>query len=86
MFAVVGRGLYANADPVHFGNLQKSLFTLFQLLTLDDWYEIYQIVSKKDPSKEPLVWGGGGGGGWHMRSTRLSLRKTQISNHWQGMG
>ena len=51
MFAVVGRGLYANADPVHFGNLPTALFTLFQLLTLDDWYEIYQIVTQEDPSK-----------------------------------
>lgn len=50
MFAVVGRGLYAEADPNHFGNLIYSLFTLFQLLTLDDWFEIYTTVTQNDPS------------------------------------
>ena len=50
MFAVVGRGLYSDADPNHFGNLFVSLFTLFQLLTLDDWFEIYKTVSQNDPS------------------------------------
>ena len=49
MFAVVGRGLYAEADPLHFGNIIKALFTLFQLLTLDDWFDIYRGVANADP-------------------------------------
>ena len=45
MFAVIGRGLYAKEDPKHFGNIFEALFTLFQLLTLDDWFEIHEIVA-----------------------------------------
>ena len=49
MFAVIGMGLYSNVDPEHFGNLGIALFTLFQILTLDDWYFIYTDVAKEDP-------------------------------------
>ena len=51
MFAVVGRGMYSHADPTRFGSLWLALFTLFQLLTLDDWFFIYEDVVKADPSK-----------------------------------
>lgn len=47
MFAVVGRGLYAKEDPEHFGSIFSALFTLFQLLTLDDWFEIHKTVASK---------------------------------------
>jgi cation channel sperm-associated protein 1 len=47
MFAVIGRGLYAELDEEHFGSLFQSLFTLFQLLTLDDWFDIYTTISEK---------------------------------------
>ena len=45
MFAVIGRGLYADSEPAKFGNLFRAVFTLFQLLTLDDWFEIYKRIS-----------------------------------------
>ena len=51
MFAVIGRGMYAHADPTRFGSLWLALFTLFQLLTLDDWFFIYEDVVKTDPSQ-----------------------------------
>lgn len=50
MFAVIGRGMYAHADPSRFGSMWLALFTLFQLLTLDDWFFIYEDVVKADPS------------------------------------
>lgn len=50
MFAVVGRGIFAEVDDEHFGSLFKALFTLFQLLTLDDWHEIYMNVKERDPA------------------------------------
>ena len=55
MFAVIGRGLYAKDDPDHFGNLYLSFFTLFQLLTMDDWFEIYEAVIKSDPGKWHII-------------------------------
>ena len=50
MFAVIGRGLYADVDPKRFGTLGSAMFTLFQLLTLDDWFYIYSDAVAKDPS------------------------------------
>ncbi|XP_064623478.1 cation channel sperm-associated protein 1-like [Lineus longissimus] len=50
MFAVIGRGLYFKQDPVRFGMLPSAAFTLFQLLTLDDWFEIYTDITNNDPN------------------------------------
>jgi hypothetical protein len=36
----MGRGLFADEDPVHFKNIWKAILTLFQLLTLDDWFDL----------------------------------------------
>uniref|UniRef100_A0A8C3SZE4 Ion transport domain-containing protein n=1 Tax=Chelydra serpentina TaxID=8475 RepID=A0A8C3SZE4_CHESE len=41
MFSVVLHDLFQNADPQHFGELIDTIFTLFQLFTLDDWSFIY---------------------------------------------
>lgn len=41
-FSVVGCGLFSNLDENKFGNFFKAMFTLFQVLTLDDWYSIYK--------------------------------------------
>lgn len=51
MFAVIGRGLYADVDPKRFGNIVSAMLTLFQLLTLDDWFYIYTDAIAKDPGK-----------------------------------
>nr|XP_039248515.1 cation channel sperm-associated protein 1-like [Styela clava] len=47
IFAVVGRGLFATKDPKQFGNFWSASFTLVQLLTLDDWFEIFTGMSDK---------------------------------------
>ncbi|XP_072030492.1 cation channel sperm-associated protein 1-like [Amphiura filiformis] len=49
MFAVIGRGLYNEVDPGRFGNLGSAMLTLFQLLTLDDWFYIFTDAMDKDP-------------------------------------
>lgn len=54
IFAVIGRGLYAEVNPERFGNLAKVGFTLFQVITLDDWYLIYTDIIGTNPSKH--VW------------------------------
>lgn len=51
IFAVIGRGLYSEVDPERFGNLAKASVTLFQLLTLDDWFYMYTDVINDFPSK-----------------------------------
>lgn len=37
IFAVIGTDLYGSAFPQYFGDLGDSLFTLFQIMTLESW-------------------------------------------------
>ncbi|XP_063173023.1 cation channel sperm-associated protein 1 isoform X2 [Candoia aspera] len=41
MSSVVLRDMFNEVDPKHFGDLFRTIFTLFQLFTLDDWSLIY---------------------------------------------
>ncbi|KAF7238600.1 Cation channel sperm-associated protein 1 [Varanus komodoensis] len=41
MSSVLLRDMFHEADSKHFGDLFKTIFTLFQLFTLDDWSLIY---------------------------------------------
>ncbi|XP_054426667.1 cation channel sperm-associated protein 1 [Pteronotus mesoamericanus] len=41
LFSVVLRALFRQSDPKRFQNIFTTIFTLFTLLTLDDWSEIY---------------------------------------------
>lgn len=41
----MGRGLFYERVPNKFGNLWLSFVTLFQLLTLDDWFELLETGS-----------------------------------------
>ncbi|XP_070576705.1 cation channel sperm-associated protein 1-like isoform X1 [Ptychodera flava] len=56
MFAVIGRGLYADVDPSRFGDLWKAVFTLFQLLTLDDWFYIYLDAVHAKPEAVHIIF------------------------------
>ena len=49
MFAVIGRELFSAVDPKRFGSLAKALVTLFQLITLDDWFYMYTDIINVDP-------------------------------------
>nr|XP_020823955.1 cation channel sperm-associated protein 1 isoform X2 [Phascolarctos cinereus] len=40
-FSVILRALFSHSDPKHFQNIFTTIFTLFTLLTLDDWSLIY---------------------------------------------
>lgn len=50
VFAVMGTKLFADGMPEQFGTLGASLFTLFQLMTLDDWANIVK------PALEESTW------------------------------
>eukprot|EP00613_Pedinella_sp_CCMP2098_P075335 CAMPEP_0171912944 /NCGR_PEP_ID=MMETSP0993-20121228/11445_1 /TAXON_ID=483369 /ORGANISM="non described non described, Strain CCMP2098" /LENGTH=1353 /DNA_ID=CAMNT_0012546867 /DNA_START=112 /DNA_END=4169 /DNA_ORIENTATION=- len=43
LFANVGMIFFGGNDPMHFGNLQLSLVSLFRAATLDDWTDIMYI-------------------------------------------
>ena len=47
--AVMAVKLYGESMPEEFGTLGASLFTLFQLMTLDDWANIVKPAMEKHP-------------------------------------
>jgi len=44
----MGRGLFNEDSPDHFGTIWLAFVTLFQLLTLDDWFELLDSVDEAD--------------------------------------
>lgn len=42
-YAVCGVFFFGHNDPVHFGNLQTSMLSLFRVVTLEDWTDIMYI-------------------------------------------
>jgi voltage-gated sodium channel len=53
VFAVMGTKLYADAAPEAFGTLGRSMFTLFQVMTLDGWST---DVVRPMMEANPYVW------------------------------
>jgi len=45
VYGVAGVPLFGSADPKHFGSLSAALLSLFRLITLDNWADIFQSVS-----------------------------------------
>jgi voltage-gated sodium channel len=43
IYAVTGVVLFQGNDPVHFGNLESALLSLFRVVTLEDWTDIMYI-------------------------------------------
>lgn len=41
VYAVTGTHFFGPSDPKHFGSLGASLFTLFRIVTLDNWGDIF---------------------------------------------
>lgn len=51
VFAVIGTHLYGNTFPEWFGSLGKTMFTLFQVMTLESWsMGIVRPVMEQHPS------------------------------------
>ncbi|WP_461001176.1 ion transporter [Streptomonospora sediminis] len=50
--AVLGERLFHEIDPEHFGDLGTTLYTMFVLLTTEDWPEVAQPVLER----EPMAW------------------------------
>ena len=56
IYAVLGVSLFGSVDPVHFGSLWKGLFTLFQILTLENWNTIMLPANAAYPLGGPLYF------------------------------
>ncbi|CAF1138862.1 unnamed protein product [Adineta ricciae] len=52
--AILARSLFSEICPQKFDNLVKTIFSLFTLLTLDDWYSIYQVCEQQEYSSFQL--------------------------------
>lgn len=50
VFAVIGTKLFSSDFPIWFGNLGGTMFSLFQIMTLEGWAEIARSVMIKYPS------------------------------------
>ncbi|QBI55852.1 ion transporter [Streptomonospora litoralis] len=50
--AVLGERLFHDVDPEHFGDLGTTLYTMFVLLTTEDWPEVAQPVMER----QPMAW------------------------------
>lgn len=49
VFAVIGTKLFSTEFPAWFGNIGASMFSLFQIMTLEGWAEISRAVMEKYP-------------------------------------
>jgi len=52
LYAVIGVDFFGQDYPYMFGDLGKALFTLFQLMTLDDW----NVITKSVLTHYPYAW------------------------------
>ncbi len=43
IYGVMATFIFGKNDPIHFGSLDASLLTLFQVVTLEGWVEVLQI-------------------------------------------
>ena len=44
VFAIMGVRMFRETLPSKFGSMYTASFTLFQLITLDDWFELYDEI------------------------------------------
>lgn len=49
VFSVVGTKLFGNSHPEWFGTLWASMFSLFQIMTLEGWADIARTISEQYP-------------------------------------
>jgi voltage-gated sodium channel len=56
IYAVAGVQLFAAHSPLLFGSLSLALFTLFRLMTLDNWSELFAAVDPHAPVAAPLYF------------------------------
>eukprot|EP00736_Rhodelphis_marinus_P012398 Rmarinus@m.10744 len=50
VFAIIGVYMYGDAMPDRFGSIGAAIFALFQLITLDDWFEYMDTIYPQQPS------------------------------------
>ncbi|KAL7890339.1 hypothetical protein AOLI_G00025970 [Acnodon oligacanthus] len=54
IFAIIFREMFNESNPEHSGNIFRTIFTLFQILTLDDWSLIY--MTSRDNGAPHIIY------------------------------
>jgi voltage-gated sodium channel len=49
IYGVAGVHLFSQSDSQHFGSLGAALFSLFRVITLDNWTDIFRVVQPAAP-------------------------------------
>ena len=49
IYGVAGVHLFGRSDPQHFGSLPTALLSLFRVITLDNWSDIYRVAQAGAP-------------------------------------
>jgi len=58
IYAVAGVQLFGRTDPTHFGSLGTALLTLFRVVTLDNWGDIYFAQAAHVPTVKVALFFG----------------------------
>ena len=56
IYGVAGVHLFREADAGHFGSLKAALLSLFQVITLDNWSDIYRAARAGAPVATPIYF------------------------------
>jgi voltage-gated sodium channel len=56
IYAVAGIHLFGQHDPKHFGSLPAAFLSLFQLVTLDNWSDLFQAQTPFVPSLKVAIY------------------------------
>lgn len=56
IYGVAGVHLFRDADTTHFGSLKAALLSLFQVITLDNWSDIYRAAQAGAPVAAPFYF------------------------------
>jgi voltage-gated sodium channel len=56
IYAVAGIHLFGKTDPVHFGSLPTALLSLFRLVTLDNWADIFNTQLAHVPGFKVAIY------------------------------
>ena len=56
IYAVAGIHLFGKTDPVHFGSLPTALLSLFRLVTLDNWADIFNLQIAHVPAIKVAIY------------------------------
>ena len=49
VYSIIGIHLFSDQAPQHFGSLSAALMSLFQIITMDNWAELFHAVREATP-------------------------------------